>query len=59
LAPSQRRDLHRSAFGGIAAAPAAPQRAEIPRRSAVVPDGMAALSDTLTGSYFARKPLKR
>jgi hypothetical protein len=35
------------------------QASDIPRAQAVVPDGMAALSDTLTGSYVVAAPLKR
>jgi hypothetical protein len=44
---------------GVTAISAAAQAAEIPRAQAVVPEGMAALSDTLTGSYFVAAPLKR
>src|SRR5436190_17064111 len=44
---------------GTTAAPTAAQRSEIPRAKIAVPDGMAALSDTLTGSYFVAEPLKR
>jgi hypothetical protein len=43
---------------GISASSAAEPPAKIPRAKAVVPDGMALLSNTLTGSYFVAAPLK-
>jgi hypothetical protein len=48
-----------ASFLGMTAATPAQQASENPSAKAVVPDGMAALSDTLTGSYFVAEPLKR